>query len=241
MRHVPIAVSTKKAEGAILKYRICYQKNDPLIFISHLDLQKTFQRSFRRAKIRLAYSEGFSPHPKMTYSPPLSLFVSSAQEYLDIELNTALSVPEIEKRLRENLPESLVINSVKQLQINEPSLADLIGWGEYEIKIYLPSSNPTVCKDIEEYYHNSESILIEKKNKKKQLVKKDIKPSIRSLSCTLTGENLLIRCELSLSNDTLLNPHILATALIGQIPSLAEAKILSVRKIKISVKTEEQK
>ena len=41
--------------------RVKYKKEDEMIFISHLDLQRLLQRAFRRAKINLSYSEGFNP------------------------------------------------------------------------------------------------------------------------------------------------------------------------------------
>ena len=52
--------------------RVKYKKEDEMIFISHLDLQRLLQRAFRRAKINLSYSEGFNPHPKMSYGNALA-------------------------------------------------------------------------------------------------------------------------------------------------------------------------
>ena len=57
--------------------RVKYKKEDLMIFISHLDLQRLLQRAFRRAKINLSYSEGFNPHPKMSYGNALALGVES--------------------------------------------------------------------------------------------------------------------------------------------------------------------
>ena len=48
--------------------RVKYKKEDEMIFISHLDLQRLLQRAFRRAKITLSYSEGFNPHIKIAFA-----------------------------------------------------------------------------------------------------------------------------------------------------------------------------
>lgn len=215
-----------------MKYRICYQKNDALIFISHLDLQKTFQRAFRRAQVDLAFSEGFNPHPKMTYSPPLSLFVSSAEEYVDVQLNTELSEDEILRRFRNVFPPSLVVNSVKQLCENDKPLSALIGWGEYRIKLIRENLPQDICRIVEEFYQNSENIVIKKRNKKNKMIEKDIKSDIRALRCNKEDDILILNCILSLENDTLLNPGVVIAALIEHIPVLQGAITNSIRKIR---------
>ncbi len=232
MNHVVIAASIKNMAGAVLKYRICYQKNDALIFISHLDFQKTFQRAFRRAQVDLAFSEGFNPHPKMTYSPPLSLFVSSAEEYLDVQLNTELSEDEIARRFRSVLPPSLIVNSVKQLCEKDKHLSALIGWGEYQIELIKENLQQDICQIVEDFYQSSENIIIKKRNKKNKLLEKDIKSGIRALRCNKEGDMLILNCILSLVNDTLLNPGVVIAALIENIPALEDAKTISIRKIR---------
>ncbi len=219
--------------GVILRYRICYQKNDDLIFISHLDLQKMFQRAFRRAKIDLAYSEGFNPHPKMSYSPPLSLFVSSAEEYLDVYVSSGQDTEEIKIRLSEVLPDSIVINHVELLDNNADNLSDLIVWGEYEIILHDEGLPKSICDDIKHYYESNEAINVTKRNKKKKLIQKNIKPNIKSFDCVRQDNNLYIKCELSLRNNAILNPNYIVKALRENLEILKDAKIASIRKTKV--------
>ena len=228
------AASAKRTAGAILKYRICYQKNDALIFISHLDLQTTFQRAFRRAQIDLAFSEGFNPHPKMTYSPPLPLFVSSAQEYIDVELQTQLTDQEIFDRLNAKLPSSLVLNSAKALRGDEAALPELIVWGEYAIELHQSNLPENICQIVEDFYCLSSQIVIKKRNKKKQFVDKDIKPLMRYLKCKKIENGICVTCSLSLVNDTLLNPTYVTKFLTEQIESLKSAVVSSIRTTKVS-------
>ncbi len=56
-----------------MKYIIEFSKTGTICYTSHLDIMKVFKRAFNRAGIRLAYSQGFNPHPKMGLAQPLSL------------------------------------------------------------------------------------------------------------------------------------------------------------------------
>ena len=83
--------------------RAKYKKEDDMIFISHLDLQRLLQRAFRRAEINLSYSQGFNPHPKMSYANALALGTESQGEYVDIEIEDDISAEEFLTRINEEL------------------------------------------------------------------------------------------------------------------------------------------
>ncbi len=202
-----------------MKYRLCYEKKDSLIFISQLDLQGVFQRAFRRAKVQLEYTQGFHPHPKMTYSPPLPLYVASKEEYLDVALEGEQDEKVIFDRISGVLPRDLILKSVQVITEDTPSLPQFLIWADYEI---ILSSEDSLTKDnaesIEEFVLNSPEILIQKKNKKKQIVTKDIRPLIESFSAKEEGGLIKISASLSLLNDTLLSPVLLTNTIKERIP-----------------------
>jgi len=216
----------------ILRYRICYQKNNELIFISHLDLQQTFQRAFRRAKFKLIFSEGFNPHPKLTFSPPLTLFVSSAEEYLDVQMESDVSEEELKKRLQGVLPPSLLVNHIRRLTDQDQALSELIGMGDYTIILELEGMPDNIGIALTELL-NAPVISVKKRNKQKKIVEKDIKSGIYAFTYQKTGNLLTIECVLSLVNNTLLNPTTVAAALFENIPQLAGAKVTAIRKNRI--------
>ena len=74
--------------------RTKFIKEGDMIYISHLDLQQLLQRAFRRAEIDLVHSQGFNPHPKISYGNSLSLWTESQGEYVDVEIEEDLSVEE---------------------------------------------------------------------------------------------------------------------------------------------------
>lgn len=89
--------------------RMKFEKAAPVRFISHLDLMRAFERAFRRAKLPLAYSEGFTPHPRMTFASALSVGITSSGEYLDAEFYEDIPAREVLSRLNSSLPEGLKI------------------------------------------------------------------------------------------------------------------------------------
>ena len=66
--------------------RVKFTKTGSLKFISHLDLNRTMQEVIVRSKLPVWYSEGFNPHPRIVFSPPLSVGVSSLTEFMDFKL-----------------------------------------------------------------------------------------------------------------------------------------------------------
>lgn len=67
------------------RYLLKFSKEKNLKYISHLDLLRVFQRAFKRAHIRLRYSQGFNPHAKIGFGQPLSLGSESTGEYMEFE------------------------------------------------------------------------------------------------------------------------------------------------------------
>ena len=68
-----------------MKIRIKFTKTGSLRFIGHLDVMRYFQKAFRRSKVDIAYSKGFSPHQLISFAAPLGIGLTSEGEYLDAE------------------------------------------------------------------------------------------------------------------------------------------------------------
>mgnify|MGYP000294864791 CR=1 FL=1 len=170
--------------------RAKYKKEDDMIFISHLDLQRLLQRAFRRAEINLSYSQGFNPHPKMSYGNALALGVESQGEYVDIEIEDDISVEEFLKRINEELPKGVEFIKGEEITPQTPSLSSQIEYGEYLFNIDLekPLSKELVKSRVLEFV-KSESIMITKKNKKGKLVENNIRPLIKTFDLVVLDDN----------------------------------------------------
>ena len=73
------------------RLRVRFGRGPEVKFISHLDVMRFWERAFRRARIPLAYSEGFSPHPRISLAAPLPVGVTSEAELMDVMVSRWIS------------------------------------------------------------------------------------------------------------------------------------------------------
>ena len=90
--------------------RLLFTKTGRARYISHLDLMRTFQRAFSRAKIPIKHTEGFNPHPFVSIALPLSVGFSSQCEILEFGLLEGTSYEEVPERLTAAMPEGIIVH-----------------------------------------------------------------------------------------------------------------------------------
>lgn len=161
--------------------RTKFNKEEDMIYISHLDLQQLLQRAFRRAEIDLVHSQGFNPHPKISYGNALALGTESQGEYVDVEIEEDLSVEEYLEKMNKQLPDGIKFIKAMEIDKQTPSLASTIEYGEYIFTIEVEKSltKELVKSKILDFMSNEE-IMITKKNKKGKMVESNIRPMIKS-------------------------------------------------------------
>ena len=81
------------------RIRIRYAKRGPLRFTSHRDFARAFERALRRANVPIAFSQGFTPHPKISYASAAPTGVASEAEYLEIGLQAEVDPDELKRAL----------------------------------------------------------------------------------------------------------------------------------------------
>ena len=94
---VPENSKVKNAQPTVIRIR--FTKVGSLQFISHLDLCRTMKSALIRAKAPLWYSEGFNPHPRMTFALPLSIGTQSVNELLDVKLDYEVDAEQFRQAL----------------------------------------------------------------------------------------------------------------------------------------------
>ncbi len=94
------------------RLRVRYAKRGRLRFASHRDFQRALERALRRADVPMAYSAGFSPHPKISYAGAAPTGVASEAEYLEIAVTREIEPERLRARLDEALPDGLDVLEV---------------------------------------------------------------------------------------------------------------------------------
>ncbi|MFI1012943.1 TIGR03936 family radical SAM-associated protein [Streptomyces sp. NPDC020965] len=115
------------------RIRLRYTKRGRLRFTSHRDFQRAFERALRRAEVPMAYSAGFTPHPKVSYANAAPTGTGSEAEYLEI----ALTAPRDPESLRELLDESLPtgLDIVDAVEARTSGLADRLTASVWELRL----------------------------------------------------------------------------------------------------------
>ena len=115
------------------RYRIFYNKKDAARFIGHLDLQGLFSKALRRARLPVAYSQGFNPHQLLSIAMPLSMGFSGTNELFEVFFTKQIKVNEIIKKLNEQLPAGIEIISVQETPNTGKAAAGILHGAVYEI------------------------------------------------------------------------------------------------------------
>ncbi|MEZ3181410.1 TIGR03936 family radical SAM-associated protein [Streptomyces pimonensis] len=115
------------------RIRLRYTKRGRLRFTSHRDFQRAFERALRRAEVPMAYSAGFTPHPKVSYANAAPTGTGSEAEYLEI----ALTEPRDPERLRVLLDESMPagLDIVEAVEARTSGLADRLTASVWELRL----------------------------------------------------------------------------------------------------------
>ena len=116
-----------------LRVRFC--RGEEIRFISHLDLMRLWQRVFHRAGIALAYSEGFSPHPRISLAAPLPLGVTSEAEMMDVFCVRQVSPHWFSGAVSQQLPPGIEVLQVYQIDLSQPSLPSQVRFAEYTVEV----------------------------------------------------------------------------------------------------------
>ncbi|MDR7255345.1 radical SAM-linked protein [Nocardioides sp. BE266] len=123
----------------VQRLRVRYAKRGRLRFTSHRDFSRAFERAVFRARIPMAYSSGFNPHPRISYAGASPTGAASEAEYLELALAEVLVPAEVHRQLDESLPPGLDVLAV----VESPggSLSDLLQASRWRIEVDVPAAD----------------------------------------------------------------------------------------------------
>lgn len=118
-----------------MRAMIRFGKRPRLRFISHLDLQRFFQRAVNRTGLPIAWTQGFNPHPVMSFGSALALGWTSDYEVIDIKLSAPMGRKRTEDAVRAALPEDLPVIEVRMVDDRHPAPMALVRMSDYEVRL----------------------------------------------------------------------------------------------------------
>jgi radical SAM-linked protein len=157
-----------------MRIRITFSKTEAMRYTGHLDLHRAWERTFRRAGLPLAYSQGFHPQPRLNLAAALPLGFTSNGEILDAWLETSLPVEGILQALLPALPSGIQVRHIREVDTRLPALQTQVQSAEYRLTLLDP------IPDLDQRLHNllsAKSLPRERRGKAY-----DLRPLIEALS-----------------------------------------------------------
>ncbi|MEV6332323.1 TIGR03936 family radical SAM-associated protein [Streptomyces sp. NPDC051909] len=143
------------------RIRLRYTKRGRLRFTSHRDFQRAFERALRRAEVPMAYSAGFTPHPKVSYANAAPTGTGSEAEYLEIALTAARDPETLRAMLDESMPTGLDI--VDAVEARTSGLADRLTASVWELR--LDGVDADTARKAVEAFLAAETVEVQRKTK----------------------------------------------------------------------------
>jgi len=173
-------------------YRLIFTKLDRARFFSHLELSMALIRSLRRSHIELCYSEGYHPHPKISFATATSVGMESKHEYMDItareysgDLNALIT------EINSALPHGIEVSDMRMLSYTAKDLAKSLRGFIYELRLpaNIDTDRLSAIKENMDKFMAAPSFNIQRLSKGKTITK-DIRPFIERMSLDTDGKKV---------------------------------------------------
>ena len=151
-----------------MKVRMRFSKSGTMKFIGHLDVMRYFQKAFRRAGLDMLYSQGYSPHPLLSFAQPLGIGLTSDGEYLDLQLASSGASAEMIARINEVMTPEMQIESFVRLPDESKTSMALVAAADYRIarKDWYETENIEGLSEQLASFLSRQEIRVVKKTKK---------------------------------------------------------------------------
>ncbi len=197
-------------------YLLQFQKQEKARFLSHLDMARLFIRAFRRAKLPLKFSEGFHAHPKVRFSPPLSVGVESLEEScLFTLLDETRDTETLLDAISEGMADGFILTSLSPIEKKPTPLPKT----RYEITFRASA------EALKRAFVAPMTVVKRTKSGEKEI---DLFPHLVSEEITELPGGAKITLLAPSTEELTVNPNLICTALQAKDPTLKPVRILKI-------------
>ncbi|MEI6603058.1 MAG: TIGR03936 family radical SAM-associated protein [Clostridia bacterium] len=197
--------ATKASSNFTIRFH--FERTGRLRFTGHLDMLRTFQRAFMRAKTPIAYSQGFNPHPEFVIGMPLGVGTTSEAEYADLGMDTKVPIDSFVAALNAKLPDGLRVLSATYKN-NKDNIMGKVDELKCLIRFEAPGDATQRLDALHRMLEKSE-IFVEKTTKKgKSMI--EIRSKIRDAQM-VADDIVALRCDAG--SHSSLSPELFVEAL----------------------------
>jgi radical SAM-linked protein len=177
-----------------MRIRVRFSKLGKVRFTSHRDVARIWERVFRKAALPVAYSEGFSPRPRLAFGLALPTGAESLAEYLDIELAEEAPVGDLAARLTDAMPSGFTVLVVEAVDRSAMSLQEEVDACTWEITVRDRSTEEVAAAVARVVAADALPLARERKG---ELRVDDLRPGIESLTVDAAGSGPTMRAVLT--------------------------------------------
>jgi len=194
--------------------RLLFEKKGNAVWVSHLDLMRLFQRSFKRAGLPLTHSKGFNPRPSVSIALPLSVGIESNCELLDFDLEgERISNEQIMQRLN-----GALIPGIRVLNVyDDGRKLKYLSFMRCHVIFEYDNGVPDGAADAFSSLFRRSSLTVEKHGKN-GVTLQDIAPMIRKITATKADDNTILLDAVICCQNPTLNPMQFGAAIAAYLP-----------------------
>ncbi len=161
--------------------RLRYSKLGKIRWISHRDVARALERAFRIAELPLAFTEGFSPRPKVSFGLALSTGHESEAEYLDVELTRDVDLDALSVDLTDALPDGMAVTGAVALEDRAQALQEAVTAVEWIVDVSHDDGSPIDASQLGAHVERALALpaLPASRRRKGREVEEDVLPVIR--------------------------------------------------------------
>jgi len=175
------------------RIRITYSRTNPLRYTGHLDMQTVWERTIRRARLPLMYSQGFHPQPRINQACPLPLGMTSQMEVLDFWLDPGSTLEAIQEQLSLSLPPGIEITSLVEEDLRSPSLQTQVASAIFHVTFLIPFNSKQLAANVNDVLSSTTLPRIRREKAY------DLRPLIYSLDILQTSDPALPHLSMHLA------------------------------------------
>lgn len=171
----------------VQRLRLIFSKGGSARYISHLDLARTLERALNRARIPVAYTQGFNRRPRMQMATALPLGYTSEYELADILLTERMQPELARQQLMAKMAPGIEILQVEEVPISSPSLQSITQSSTYVVTSLDPVNVAELQAKVAEILAAEKLEKVKERQGKKK--KYDLRPLILDLSTSQDADN----------------------------------------------------
>lgn len=173
--------------GGSLRHRITFSTARSLAYVSVLELGRLWERTLRRARVPLKYSQGYNPRPRMHFAAPLPVGCGGEAELLDLSLTLSWTAETLARALQGTTPPDLAVVAVTPVADNAPALSEQLVATEYRVALH--DLAPARLEEAVARFLATETLPLPRRGRKHRGKTYDLRPLVHALEVRPAADN----------------------------------------------------